>query len=77
MYKRIVVPLDGSSASNNALPYANTIAKATGATVVFLAVLVFSSARRQQRSWARAQSSRRYGNERPSPTRGGLSFARA
>ncbi len=39
MFKRILVPLDGTSQSNAALPLARTLARATGAEITLLRVL--------------------------------------
>ena len=41
MYKKILVPLDGSSLSEAALPHACVLAKALQAQVLFLRVVVF------------------------------------
>jgi nucleotide-binding universal stress UspA family protein len=41
MYKKILVPLDGSKLSEEALPYAQEIARRKGAEVVLLRVLVY------------------------------------
>jgi nucleotide-binding universal stress UspA family protein len=44
MFKRILVPLDGTAESNAALPAARTVAKATGGSVSLLQVLESSEA---------------------------------
>ncbi len=41
MYKKILVPLDGSELSEMALMHAHALAKAVGAQVVLLSVVVF------------------------------------
>ncbi len=41
MYKRILVPLDGSELSEKALSHARAVAKGLGAQVVLLRVIVF------------------------------------
>jgi nucleotide-binding universal stress UspA family protein len=40
MFKRILVPLDGSQASERAIPVAARIARASGATIVFVEVVL-------------------------------------
>ena len=40
MFERILVPLDGSKASEQAIPVAARIARATGATIVFVEVVL-------------------------------------
>jgi nucleotide-binding universal stress UspA family protein len=60
MFSRILVPTDGSAASNVALPLARTVAKATGAPVTLMRVLELEDGTPSREAFAQAQNTLRH-----------------
>lgn len=60
MFSSILVPTDGSAASNVALPLARTVAKATGASITLMRVLKLENHAPSRKGFVEAQDSLRH-----------------